>query len=147
MRDYLKILCSIIASLISLALLASTVSAIAVLISSRFDIYRAVLIPFVFAWVGFVMFGVIGSALWFGFSRVLGMLSIGPMKLQVIAASLSTVASWLTVSVVMSGGKFDALPGTAFLFILVVPVVAISLLWYWYLYQRKKINDARDGDR
>src|SRR5690554_7767372 len=88
MRDYLKILSSIIAALLSMAFLVSAVVGIVALISGNPEIASAVLFPFVFAWVGFVMFGIIGSLFWFGFLRASYTLSLGPVKRQILASLL-----------------------------------------------------------
>ena len=140
MRDYLKIISSIVAALLSLALIASVISGIIAFASGGFNIVGAVLFPFAFVWAGFVMFGIIGSLFWLGFLSALGKLSLGPMNRQVLAACLSIVASWLTISLAMSGGELKRVPEAVFLLVLVVPVVAVSLFWYWFLYLRPMLN-------
>jgi hypothetical protein len=151
MRDYFKILISIIAALLSLALIVSVALGATALvsgsfISGSFTIVEAVVFPFAFAWAGFLMFGITGSIFWFGFLAVFGKLSLGPMTRQILAACLSTVTSWISISVAMSGGKFTRVPEAAFLLVFVVPVVAVSLLWYRFLYLRPSVNKANHGD-
>jgi hypothetical protein len=142
MRDYIKILSSIIASLATLAVLASAIRGGYALISGSSNIAQAFLFPFVFVWFGFVLFGIIGSALWFGILKLTGTLAIGQMTRHVVAASLSAGASWLVLGLLASGGNSQALLETAPLLIIVVPVVALSLLWYWFLYLQPKLNKA-----
>lgn len=145
MRDYLKILSSIIAALLSLALLASATTGVNALVSNNHNILRDVLWPFLFVWAGFVMFGIIGSVFWFGFLRMLSKLISGPMKRQTLAASLSIVATLLTISLALSRWDFEVLLEAAFFLVFIVPVVAVSLLWYWFLYLRPKLK-ANHGD-
>jgi len=147
MRDYLKILSSIIAALLSMAFLVSAVVGIVALISGNPEIASAVLFPFVFAWVGFVMFGIIGSLFWFGFLRASYTLSLGPVKRQILASLLSTLVSWLTIASIFSHGQFRQVIEAAPLLVFVVPVVVVSLLWYRFLYLRPKLNNANHGER
>lgn len=147
MRDYFKILSSIIAALFSLAMIVSVALGISALVFGSPGSVKAILFPFVFAWAGFVMFGIIGSVFWFGFLAVLGKISLSPMQRQILAACLSIGASWLTMALAMSGGGLKQLPEAAFVLVFIVPVVAVSLLWYWLLYLRPIPNKINDGGR
>lgn len=147
MRDYFKILSSIIAALFSLAMIVSVALGISALVFGSPGSVKAILFPFAFAWAGFVMFGIIGSVFWFGFLAVLGKISLSPMQRQVLAACLSVVASWVTMVLAMSGGGLKQLPEAAFVLVFIVPVVAVSLLWYWFLYLRPIPNKINDGGR
>lgn len=142
MRDYLKILCSIIAALLSVVLITSVVAGITAFVSGSLHIGEAVLLPVWLAWGGFVMFGVTGSVFWLGFLTMLDKLALGPMKQHILAAGLSTVTSWLTIVLATSGGDFKRLSEAVFFLVFLVPVVAVSLIWYWVLYIRTMRNMA-----
>lgn len=142
MRDYLKILSSIIAALLSWALLASVVAGVVELVSGGSTIAGVVIFSFAFVWAGFVMFGITGSVFWFGFLSVLGNRPLGPMLRQVLAASFSTFLSWLIIGWALSDGSVKGMLGSTAVLVLVVPVVAVSLLWYWFLYLRPKRSQA-----
>lgn len=147
MRDYLKILSSISAALLSFALLASAIFGINALVSGSPHTAELMFLPFAFAWAGFVMFGITGSVFWLGLLSVLGKRPKGPMKRQILAASLSTLLSWLALGLAMFPGQLTGVLESIVLLVLVVPVVAVSLLWYWFLYLRPKLGKPNRGDR
>jgi len=135
-RAYLKILSSIIAALLSWASIASAVSGVTALVSDNVSIVEALVFPFLLVWAGFMMFGITGSVFWFVFLSVVATHSLGPMKRQILAACVSTLACWLIIGLAFSGGEFKRLLETATLLVFMVPVVAVSLAWYWFLYLR-----------
>lgn len=147
MRDYFKILSSIIAALISLTLLISAIVAVGALLADSSGSASGVLFPFVVAWIGFLMFGVTGSVFWFAALKAMGSLTIGAMKKNAVAACFSTIASWLIPAVIIFRDDLEELPETGFILAPVVPVVACSLLWYWLLYLRPSRNQARQRHR
>lgn len=143
MRDYLKILSSITAALLTLTVLVSVISGIFSLASGRNEVSEAMLFPFVIAWVGFISFGITGSIAWFVFVRAFDEKRLGPMSRHVVSASMATAASWLTVAFTFSGGGVKEFFEASVLLIPVVPVVALSLLWYWCLFYRSRRGKAR----
>lgn len=146
MGNYLRILFSIIAALLSLAMTISVAFGFSALVFGSPDNVQVVFFPFALAWVGFVMFGIIGSVFWFVFLALLDKVSLEPMKRHILAACLSIVTSWVTIALAMSGGGFKRLPEAAFVLIFIVPVAAVSLFWYWLLYLRPESNKINHGN-
>jgi hypothetical protein len=146
MREYLKILSSIIAALLSLALLFSMGLLINEFFSDSENMLGVMLFPFIVVGVGFVLFGIAGSALWFVFFSMIAKYSLhseDPMMRHVLAACLSTIVCWLIIGLIIFDEGFQGLYEAASLLILVGPVVAVSLVWYKLLYLRHRALDDR----
>lgn len=137
MRDYLKILASVIAALLSMAALIVVVIAVVIFVSADSLSAEPILFPFVIALAGFMMFGISGSIVWFVTYRALGQRPVSPMGRHAIGASCGVLAS-VTFEVV-TFSSHGGIKLTDFLvpLALVVPVVAVSLLWHWALFIRR----------
>ena len=135
MREYLKILSSIIIALICSAILISIVAGVHSYLTEQSNILGAFLFPFVVAWVGFLMFGVIGSLLWLLFLHLLRRVELGYMRKHIIS---SVTSAFLCVTILalfqVSGSITDLLSGY-FLLIFVLPIVCFSLYIYHKLYR------------
>lgn len=139
MREYLKVLSSIIAALLSWALLFSIGLLINVFFSDSENMLGVVVFPFIVVGVGFVLFGVAGSVLWLLFLFIIAKYSLhleGPMMRHVLAACLSTIVCWLIIGLIIFDGGFQGLYEAVSLLILIGAVVAVSLVWYKLLYLR-----------
>lgn len=136
MRDYLKILSTIIAALLSLAAFASVVIGVHAAVTDSPNIAGVMAVPFAIVWAGFVMFGIVGSVFWYAFLVALSTRNLSPLKRHSLAAALAVIATFLAVALAFSQGKLAVIKEAAPVLIIVVPVVAISLFWYWFLYLR-----------
>lgn len=136
MRDYLKILLSVIAALLSLAALIAVVTAVTVLASGNDLSADPLVFPFAIAMAGFMLFGITGSIVWFGTDKALGDISLGALGRQVICAASGALASVAFVVVGISGPGGIGLSDVFIPLALVVPVVTVSVLWYWGLFIR-----------
>jgi len=127
MREYLKILCSIIIALICSAILISIVVGAHSYLTEQSNILGAFLFPFVVAWIGFLMFGVIGSLLWRLFLHLLHRVELGYMRKHIIS---SVTSAFLCVTA-LALFQFSSY----FLLIFVLPIVLFSLYIYHKLYR------------
>jgi hypothetical protein len=126
MKEYFKILLSIIASLLILASIAAVIIGLVELFGG--GKYQGMIFPFFIAAVGFIMFGIVGSGLWFAAFAVISRSKEYTFKLHVISASLATIISLLGVALWSSDFKSNAFVELLPLAIYVVPVVVGSLI-------------------
>ncbi|WP_157600127.1 hypothetical protein [Saccharospirillum impatiens] len=104
------------------------------------------MLPFFIGFIGFVLFGVTGSIFWLVFLKALGSPVESPMSHHVLAASLSTLVSWLALALVFSGGVIRNLQESSILLIFVLPVVGMSLVWFRVLYRPSIVAENGSGD-
>lgn len=138
MRDYLKILSSIVLALLFLATVISIIAGTFSLVADSSTVTEAVSLPFIIASMGFILFGITGSLLWLYFQKLLGNTIANLMGRQVIAASLSVVANCLLFVMIFTAGGSIYLKDIATILVFIVPVVVCSLLIYWRLYAKPK---------
>ncbi len=138
MREYFKVLSSIVISLLAIAIISSPISGLCAFVFAESEIFSYFVIPFVIAWFGFVLFGLIGAALWVVFFKALKLKSFNVMQKQSICAFLSMLCilsvAAIVLGVVLShrGLYYFLLP---YLFIApVLPVILGSLFVYKRLY-------------
>jgi len=136
MREYLKILSSIIIALICSALLISIVTVMHSYLTEQRNILGTSLFPFVIAWVGFLMFGIIGSLLWRLCLHFLSRVEFEHMKKHAISSMISAFICVTLLACTQFSGGIVALFRVYYLLILVLPIVFISLYIYRKLYSR-----------
>ena len=141
MRVYLKILSAIVIALVLLSLLATIALSV-----TRVGPTSDILFRFLFiALVGFLMFGISGSLLWFTFFRLLDQLNLGSVVKHTLAAAAATPATTLLLALLQyhERGDAEALWSTLGVFLwFVVPVAAVSVGCYWWLY----LTDRYDAE-
>lgn len=145
MRDYFKILSSMLVALLTLAATVAVVASIYTLSSGSRDISEDVFLPFLVALMGFILFGIPGSIFWLVFFRALGGSLGGSMKRHLIAASMSVVASIGLSCVLFFRGGISELDEVAVFVVPVLIVAAFSLFWYWLLFEKLAAYRRQDG--
>jgi len=135
MKEYFKIVLSIIASL----LILSTCFSIAIGISEFYGRgeYWAMIMPYFVVTVGLVMFGILGSAFWFSILALISGVGDYSFRAHVVSACLSTLITVTLVSLLISGANFSRFLEGLTICMAVVPVVALSILILWVLFYRK----------
>ena len=138
MREYFKILSSIVIALICLTLLVSLISWLWTISTEQKYAVRSFALPFVFAWVGFLMFGILGSLLWRLFFHMFNSFSLGVMRKHLLSSMLSAFicVSLFALSQLNSG--FIDIARTYVLLVFVVPVVFLSFYIHRKLYANNK---------
>lgn len=136
MRDYFKILSSMIVALLTFALVVAMIASIYTLATGGRDISDDLFLPFLLALIGFILFGIPGSIFWLVFFRALSGSLGSVMKRHLIAASMAVVSSvTLSVALFFRGGLSE-LGEVAVFLVPVILVAAFSLLWYWLLFEK-----------
>ncbi len=133
-REYFKILSSIAISLLVIAILAAPALGLFALIFDKSDIFSYFVFPFVIAWFGFVLFGIIRSALWVLFLKIPKLRKCSDMRRQGISAFISMLFILSVASVILGvtylhrGLHYFLMP---YIFIVPIsPVILASLLVY-----------------
>lgn len=142
MHTYLKILSAIVLSL----LLWSTIAGVSLLLYTWFfsdKIYGGqpdldiVLLPGVFALVGFVLFGLTGSLLWFILFRIMRKIQWPEFKKHTIAAYCSSLLSPIILWYLYDERDLQRmLSYLGIMLCLIVPIVSMSLHLYRKIYLR-----------
>ncbi|WP_299589114.1 hypothetical protein [uncultured Microbulbifer sp.] len=138
MREYFRILSSISITLILVAVLASLLSGVIAIMAASQNVLRAFMFPFVVSWIGFLMFGVIGSALWTLIFNYSDFWKVSKMIRQSAAALISMFVT-LSIFCLFSGLSSDSKAIEYFvapylLAVVVFPVVLASIFIYKFLY-------------
>ncbi|MDO3383014.1 hypothetical protein [Gilvimarinus algae] len=134
MKEYFKIVASIVISLLALSTCFSILIGASEWYGGR-D-YEAMIFPYIVAIVGLIFFGVLGSAFWFSFLVLISGIKSYSFRGHVVSACLSTIVTVFLVSFLASGADFSQFLVGLYFYIVVIPVVASSLLVLWFLYFR-----------
>ena len=137
MISYLKIISSIFLASLSLAIIAALISTAVMIFKGEFDI-RGVTMPFVFAWFGFLIFGIPGSIIWLMSFVALKVSSMENAKKHYIAVAISIIVCTPIISYVESGINLAAIGDSLFLLVLIIPTALTGLLIHWFLFIREK---------
>ena len=137
MKSYLKIISSIFIASLSLAIITALISALVMIFKGEFDI-RGITIPFVFAWFGFLIFGIPGSIIWLISFVALKVSSLEKTKRHYVAVVISIIVCTPIVAYIESGINFSAIGESLFLLVFIIPVALTGLFIHWFLFIREK---------
>lgn len=127
-KEYLKILTSITMSLFVLATVISLFIGLVELFGrQKFD---SMLFPYLIAGIGFVMFGLVGSLLWFLILALINKIKAITFEYHVVSAVISTVLTIGGFGLYASGFNLDKFLDAYIFLIFVAPVVIGSLVIY-----------------
>ena len=137
MKSYLKIILSIFIASLSLAIIAAIVSAVVMVFKGEFDI-RGITLPFVFAWFGFLIFGIPGSIIWLISFLALKRSPLEKAKRHYVAVVISIIVCTPIVMYIESGINLKAIGESLFLLVFIIPVALTGLFIHWFLFVREK---------
>jgi hypothetical protein len=137
MREYFKILSSIAIALLFLTMVFSGISALVV---DERRVLQALSFPFVVAWIGFLIFGIIGSALWLLMFKMFWGKASGGMRGHLFSAITSALISVTGLAIISLslGSGWESFTKTYAFLVMVFPVVFVSLYVYKCLYSKTK---------
>lgn len=127
MKEYAKILGSILLSLISISFIASILIGLNELIGEgKFD---GMVFPFFVALIGFICFGIFGSAIWYAILVFVSGEKVFTFKNHVVSAVGSTIITVILFSLLVSRFRMDVFVELLAFYFAVIPVVVVSLIF------------------
>lgn len=133
MREYGKILGSIVLALFTLATVLAGSTVLYDLATGEEMFAEAFTLPYLIALMGFILFGVSGSLLWLFFLRILGSVPASFLLRHALAVGMAAVACFVGFILIFGGGVSNLANGIILLGF-IFPVAGASLLCYWLVF-------------
>lgn len=140
MREYGKILGSIVLALFTLATVLAASTVLYDLATGKDVFAESFTLPYLVAMMGFILFGVSGSLLWYFFLRILGTAPASFLLRHALAAGMAVVACFAGFIFIFGSGTSNL--GNAIVLLgFIFPVAGASLLCYWLVFYRPDTKD------
>ncbi len=131
MKIYIRILSSIVISLIIWSLFVGISVTTFDVVTEKINPFQNLFSPLLVAVIGLVLFGFLGSLLWTFAFVFMRNLKLPEFKKHILSASFSTLITPLVFSLLLFGQEFYDKVGLIYLMlVLIVPVVVVSLIIY-----------------
>ncbi len=99
---------------------------------------RVVTLPFIFAWFGFLFFGLPGSIIWTCIYKLMYLIRWGNPQKHLASAILSALICTPLLTLFSEGLRGSEIFESYIMLLLVFPVALASALTHWYIYLRSK---------